>query len=121
MRRLEPLEGLGRGGHLEAQRGHEDEVGVGAEGEQPVAIECAEGGDTLGIETGLAQCGLGVLQVSEEDMGAADEDLAVAIVRTQNPAGRECSIDADSIAWPSEDCRAPFPLITDWLSKSRSP
>ena len=53
MRRLESLEGLGRGGHLQAQRGHEDEVGVGPQGEQPVAIERAEGGDAVGVEAGF--------------------------------------------------------------------
>src|SRR5215469_2768531 len=55
---LEALEGLRGRGHLEAKACHEDEVGVGAQGEESIAVERTEGHPPFGIEAGLGEGGL---------------------------------------------------------------
>lgn len=59
----EPFEGGGRALHLQAQVGHEDEVGMGAEADQTVAIERHERRAAFLPETDL---GHGCLAIGHE-------------------------------------------------------
>src|SRR6266545_2264701 len=90
---LESLEGLGRCRHLEAEGGHEDQVGVGAQGEEPVAVERAEGGDALGVEAGVSQRRLGVGEILLAELVVGLEAVEAAIERIAG-RGRESVVKA---------------------------
>src|SRR6476646_8344130 len=80
-RRLEALEGLRGGGHLQAEARHEDEVSMGAEGDQPVAIEGAQSGDTIRIEACIREGGLRIGEVALAEDVVGLEAIEAAIER----------------------------------------
>jgi len=86
--RLEALEGLRGRGHLQAEPRHEDEIGVSAEGEQPVAIEGAEGGDALGVEARFLERRLGIGEVALAE-GVVRLEAIEATVEQVAGGGRE--------------------------------
>src|SRR6185436_6634971 len=92
-RRLEALEGLRSAGHLQAESRHEDEVGVGAEGDQPVAIEGTEGGDAIGVEARFRERGLGIGKVALAEGVVRLEAIEAAIERIAG-GGWECVVEA---------------------------
>src|SRR5262245_21021547 len=91
--RLEALEGLGRGGHLEAQASHEDEVGVGAQGEEPVTVERAKGRASLRIEARLCERGFGIGEVALAEDVVGLQEIEAAVQRVAG-GGRKRVVEA---------------------------
>ena len=66
---------------------------MGAEGEQPVAVERAEGRDALGVESGRSQGALGILEVAFAEGVVRLETVETAVERVAG-RGREGVVQA---------------------------